>query len=229
MSSIFSNEQAMTRKQYEIAHRLADRFGHAWSRYFGPEDWAKDLTPEVIREAVNEQLKDGDLAYYRSPEMDEDGNIHHVTGTGRVEWYVDPDGTVDVFVHRPMRDSVLSFVILLDGQVTEIEDYCSHIPEETCLPRHVWAGNEVVQARLDGDMRRLHHSLEPVMERALLDAREAARKAADQLRKECLSLVPDDGLGNESWQIRRIRQVRDRLNKTVDPAAIEACAQILGV
>jgi len=194
-----------------------------------PEDWAEDLTPEAIRESVNEQLKDGDLAYYRFPVFDVDENIHHITGTGRLEWFVDPTGVVDAFIHRPKRDAVLSFTVLPTGEVTEMEANHSHIIEDTALPRHVWMGNRVIQVVLGGNLRKLHPALATEMDGALLSAREAAREAADRLRREVTSLIPYSWDGNEEWQIQRVKQVRDALNETRDLAVVEACAQILGV
>ena len=105
----------------------------------------------------------------------------------------------------------------------------SHIIEDTALPRHVWMGNRVIQVVLGGNLRKLHPALATEMENALLSAREAAREAADRLRREVTSLIPYSWDGNEEWQIQRVKQVRDALNETRDLAVVEACAQILGV
>jgi len=217
----------MTEQQYKVSWALADRFGHAWTRFFGLEDWTETLTPEAIREEVNQELGKGDLAYYRAPVMDADGSIHHITGTNRVEWFVDPEGVVDVFVHRPMQERVLTFIITSAGEVVVVEGYHSHIIEDTLLPRHVWAGNEVIQAVLGGDFRDLHPALEPEMDSASLSAREAAREAASRLRREAGQLVPGVAVGDDEQLTKKIRQVRDRLNKTTDLAVIEAVAVLL--
>jgi len=178
----------MTFIQYQTAWLLADHFSHAWTRFFGPDDWSEELTPEAIREVVNRKLGPEFLVLCRAPEVCEDERVHHLDCSRRIEWFVGKNGAVDVLVHRPERAAVLTFLVTPTHEVREVKDHASDYLDETLLLPQVWAGNEVLQVLLGGDPHELHPALEDAMEWAWWAQKRLIHDRVVDLIKACADL-----------------------------------------
>jgi hypothetical protein len=114
----------LTTVQYRVAQRLAAAYGHAWARAVErPQAWDERDESEVARRLARLQQELRGLSVsvetiralakldgcptqpgILAPEVDAEGRVHHVTGSGRLRWFVHPDGAVRFEVTRPHPD-----------------------------------------------------------------------------------------------------------------------------
>lgn len=121
--------------QMEVAHRLADHYGHEWARCWNVATCPLDT--EAIAEGVyaarERQVVPG-VPGIAAPQV-MDGAIVHVSSTGRLCWTVDETGFTVLSVSRPAGEVLTAFVH--PGDVTRATVQQSrHVP---CHARHVAA------------------------------------------------------------------------------------------
>ena len=95
-----------TAEQLDAAHKLAAHFGLWWARSLRPDeiDNLVGMTAEQISElcdrAVERDIADGcdDSAWHVAPGPDYRTGAY---GLGRTSWSVSPNGSVDIYIHRP--------------------------------------------------------------------------------------------------------------------------------
>lgn len=92
-----------TPQQLTTAHALAYQHGHEWATLLELED-VQGLSPEQIAALVEERAPlDDDQRWMRgitAPVLHGD-EVVHTTASGRLQWAVHPDGSVDLTVSRP--------------------------------------------------------------------------------------------------------------------------------
>lgn len=90
--------------QLAASHALALAYNHEWANL--PLAELAGLSPEGIASLLEERYplppEDRWMRGITAPTLDEDGNVTHVTGSGRLEWAVAPSGGVKFYVYRPV-------------------------------------------------------------------------------------------------------------------------------
>ena len=129
------------------AHRLARAFGHTWGQLSLTDVLAlSPITPEGIDALCMAQLSEGPVGWgITAPTPDEDGDLVHTTGSGRLSWRVEPSGDTYIRVSRP-GDLVVFAVSIRDGQVVPAEWTRTELVDTRS--RHIWAARDAVTALL---------------------------------------------------------------------------------
>jgi hypothetical protein len=107
----------ITQTQLEQAYKLAEAHHHTWAHLdFGV---VKNCTNvDEIRVLVHSNLSAGPAGWgIDAPTVNDEGNIVHETGTGRLAWEIMPCGQLTLTVARPNRVSV---------SLTLTADYTNH-------------------------------------------------------------------------------------------------------
>lgn len=100
----------LSKEQLRVARSLAHLYGHNWAWALAgrpPHEYGRGmhvkrprlLTPADIYRYTVDLLEEDDYGT-DAPDV-VDGNIVHVTGTGRLTWLIRPDGSVQLTVCRP--------------------------------------------------------------------------------------------------------------------------------
>ena len=98
---IYEDYNPIPHQQLVAANKMAAKFGHGWSFKEGfLESYNKPVSEKAITLIAN--LLDTVGMGIHAPNIGEDGNITHSTGTGRLNWSVDVNGSVTVNVKRPL-------------------------------------------------------------------------------------------------------------------------------
>jgi hypothetical protein len=123
------NTTELTTIQIERAHTLAGAYGHTWGAFCPAEiEGYRELmackSAAEIQSLVHRRLEAGPCGWgVDAPgvEVDEWGQtcLTHVTGTGRLAWWISPDGSVELRVSRPSGAYMsLAFDSDIDGFCT---------------------------------------------------------------------------------------------------------------
>jgi len=97
----------LTKAQFEVAYRLANRQNHNWAVAPGLQCTGETISIDEIKKNT-ESRNYPDRPYgLVSPHVDSEGVVQH-TG-GRIEWSVYPNGAYILRVHRYPYDAVLEY------------------------------------------------------------------------------------------------------------------------
>jgi hypothetical protein len=84
------------------------------------------------------------MAGIDSPDVDEVGTITHVTGSGRLMWEVDPDGSTMLNIYRPdVEHAVLTVAFRNKGDV--YEESCMEVWYDASTPYH-WRHVDAIES-----------------------------------------------------------------------------------
>lgn len=117
MTMANTNLFAVAEMQAKSAFNLGMSFEHFWAKYLVPHEVAGKTAPEIARLAAEREFEDsrtyeGGLAprfcewegsFPEAPWAGA-GDLVHVTGSRRMAWSVEPDGSVVIAVRRPGDD-----------------------------------------------------------------------------------------------------------------------------
>ncbi len=142
----------MSGLQLQRTIALASFYGHEWAvvvqQHYG-ENLPEALSLEEIEQLVETERAAHplDLPGIGCPEVDNNGVVHHITGTGRTEYVVSPDGSVTIEVSRP-AGPVLSGRVNPDGSWDVWEEPGAR--EIGYFRRHVVALQDAIRAIVPG-------------------------------------------------------------------------------
>ncbi len=139
MTTATQTYTTLTAIQFYRAHQLARAFGHTWGGIDAPKSFDSyavavnpaDPTTEIALEAIHQMAydskADGDgdnntIWGILAPTVDEDGDVVHTTGFGRLDWRVDRQGNVGFTINRPYVDPSLDWVVATARHVTQEGD-----------------------------------------------------------------------------------------------------------
>lgn len=99
-----TNER-LTVQQLTRAHALASAYHHLWAdapleTYLALLSPEQTITPDDIRR-VSATLDCGPVPGIDAPSLDADGDVLHVSGSGRLEWTISPTGDTRLAIRRP--------------------------------------------------------------------------------------------------------------------------------
>lgn len=108
-----TNPVFVTQEQLDAAHKLAAHFGLWWAHSLRPDEIAGlvGMTADEIKalcdRAIERDIADGcnASAWHVAPGPDYRTGAY---GLGRTSWSVSPDGSVDIYIHRPHDGIVMS-------------------------------------------------------------------------------------------------------------------------
>ncbi len=89
--------KTLTIPQFIAAKALASTFHHLWAGAIG-DNFMLDVK-EI--DAIVSESQDIQFGGITSPTLDEQGNVVHVTGTGRLSWWINSAGNVELNIYRP--------------------------------------------------------------------------------------------------------------------------------
>lgn len=138
-------ERVLSAVQVAVAQALALAHGHTWGNATLPPN--VDLTASQIEAVVLATDDPGPCGWgIVAPSVDDEGLVRHSTGTGRLDWAVCSDGSVDAHVCRPAGPCirVCAWVDEDAGHVlvTTTRTNKRRVPIET---RHIEAAKELAQ------------------------------------------------------------------------------------
>lgn len=183
------------------AHRLARAFGHTWGQLELSEVLAlSPLTPEGIDALSMARLSEGPVGWgITAPAPDEDGDLVHTTGSGRLSWLIEPSGDTYIRVSRP-GELVVFAVSIRDGQVIPAEWTRTELVDTRS--RHLWAAREAVTALLG----------------------EAGGEAFDQAFTGAWEIVAEQDADDIAAEVATIREALRRIGS--QPGARDALARV---
>ena len=184
-----------TYSQLIRAHRLASAHGHAWANVVHvPEsghplgegeidinDLAGMPTTDAASKIAAASL---DACPHwpgiTTPYWDADGDISHETGTGRLSWLVQADGTTTISVRRPGEVEACSACLSPAGEIVRVA-----VDADTCLIRHAEALADALSDAGDLDLADLKlTALASVYEAAITNSRQGVACMAASLWAE---------------------------------------------
>jgi hypothetical protein len=89
--------KTLTLPQFIATKALASTFHHLWASAIG-DNFVLDLQ-EI--DAIASESYDQQFGGITSPTLDEQGNVVHVTGSGRLHWLINSAGNVELNIYRP--------------------------------------------------------------------------------------------------------------------------------
>lgn len=224
----------MTAAQAPAAHTLASAHGHHWACLTAAEVIGK--TSAEISALSCARVEPGIGCLNDAPVFDEEGDVVHTTGSGRLTWEIWQDGSVTVAVYRPAsvnpaeadEGGVKVVHVRLpaapyadDAEAPSVGDWC--YTTRHALPRHLDAAAEAV---------RVLTSINPNAEAALawIEEQRAACMASarwelqaqlDAVRTDTpadlAQMIEDVARRLGRYDSETAQAVKDTLKKTVAP------------
>lgn len=93
--------------QIHQAWRLAREFGHEWARLEWGEVETLGCDPERIEERIVSGRGEHSLPGISSPGGGRGEFVSHITGTGRCQWDISPEGEVTVTISRHLGEEIV--------------------------------------------------------------------------------------------------------------------------
>jgi|GEM_PF-6211557 len=204
------------------ALRIASAHGHMWAGAFADEAALVGLTRETFLAACeayaafeeHADLPGGITAPYFDPE----GDISHVTGTGRLSWCIDEAGSTCLIVSRPLSDDADGYMVA-DARVDAGGVIRTFETEYGCEGRHWTCLRDAVSAvagrNVTGEM-----PVPVIVVRAVALTAARALQAAAYAAADFAALC---GGGVDPYAVREVGAVSE-----ADIGRFEALAKALG-